>query len=889
MSSGKQLSFAFGEVSPSLRYRVDANFYAQGASKILNMTVKASGGVQNRGGFGHCVTPTYQDDLPYKRSKPGIRLFSFTNSSGERFIIELMGKLEGSPSGWDFVGDGPYAPQSPIKVYKVEYEGTARTGQLTLQSISFLVTYSSATLDELFDLERCYIAALGDSFILTVPTEQRYRVFTVKNNIGAGTPFVITTVFDMAVPALVGSPPSTSLGTLNGYGNIPADLRVSYIVTQELNDGSELVWQSENYDGNHPHPERQSYFNFDPEIADGVKQYNIYRSSGPYSHYYLVGRVNPGGNGVTFRDYLSTPDITVQPPLDFYIYPLSGFTRRVAYYKERTILVYSGYRAGYSIKNTKHEEGQVGVSKIGSPIFFGRPNTPNNIDAFTFTLPNNFSTKITNLMVLNRLILFTEKNAISIRGGDNGILLPLQVNPDVIYNTGCAEDVNPVAIGDRGYYVAPDKSCLVMIKISGDDSSQAGKVSVQSEHLFEAKDITQMAGTSGREDILWILKKDGKLISVTVSDDGIVMGFARHDTDGHIEAITTQSIEVPEDDADYFGGGVYRASKKTVFSETLFISVIRNGQRHIERLSIRDNDEEYLTLADSFYSWNLNNIKRQKVTQFNITAADFSAGENLTLTDVGGYSFFDSSYIGKKFDLFFERYNEETEKYYTTSVRLTVTAIAAPLTNILTATCEEDIPEELQNVLAKTGFSDIEKQDKMSWWAEAINQITGLGRMANKAVSVYADGQVISSPNNPLYQDSILTVSAGGVLTLPGYYSSGYVGLPYVAELETLDLETADARTFTDENKLINQVGVGIYKTRGGFVGQTGADVMEDMEQLDMRANEFVDENTKAKSGYVKVTFPSSWEPTGRVLFRQIDPLPMTILSVYPKGVAGGN
>ena len=50
MASGKQLSFAFGEVSPSLRFRVDASFYSQALSKLSNAYVRKSGGVSNRSG-----------------------------------------------------------------------------------------------------------------------------------------------------------------------------------------------------------------------------------------------------------------------------------------------------------------------------------------------------------------------------------------------------------------------------------------------------------------------------------------------------------------------------------------------------------------------------------------------------------------------------------------------------------------------------------------------------------------------------------------------------------------------------------------------------------------------------------------------------------------------
>jgi len=253
---------------------------------------------------------------------------------------------------------------------------------------------------------------------------------------------------------------------------------------------------------------------------------------------------------------------------------------------------------------------------------------------------------------------------------------------------------------------------------------------------------------------------------------------------------------------------------------------------------------------------------------------DYLGGSVLTITisPLGGVEVFDTSWVGRVYDFFYDRLNTDTNIVERLKTRLYIDTFVDDGT--LTAHAEVDLPEELQDVEAQD-LTFEEKALRQIMFLQAFNQVIGLQHLALKDVSVFAEGQVIASPNNPAYD--ILTVDTDGVLDLPGYYNYGYVGLPYTSEFETLDLEASDARTFTDVGKLINAVGVAFHRTSGGFVGQTGQTDTLNMEDM----------QNSNRSGYTKISFPSTWEQTGRVLIKQVDPLPMSILSVYPKGVAG--
>lgn len=862
MSSGKQLSFAFGEVSPSLRYRSDATFYSQGLARLVNNNIRKSGGSSNRAGTIKFITPSNQTSIPTTKTDQGVRLFFFTGSDDIKYIVEVAYQVEASDgSGFRFI---------PVKI--ISSFGTIYT---------IVQPYATdpGGLAIPLDLKSANLISNQDFMILTFNTGMMFTITYYPDEVDPNLKFIGGSNIS-AIPR-VGTP--AALTNLTWVGNTPTNLPVCYLVTQELTDGSENMWQEGCSLNGHPHSQLSSSFDIDARILDGVKQYNVYRSAGTVaagtsnirgSHYALVGRVAPSATAVMFRDYVVSPDITVQPPIQQDLYPILGYVRRVVFYKERAIIVYAKYKYSGSTSYA-FNEGQIGASKLGSSSMFGRPLTPNLIDAFTFTIPSDKISRITNVLAMNRLVVFTEYHTFSMRGGDNGVLTSQDVNPDIIYHEGCTSDVTPVSSGNRGFFINSDKSKLLMIKFERDDSASVIDISTLSDHLFEAKNIRHMVVINAIDNQLWILKTDGKLVSVTISEEGGVLGYSNHETDGFIEDITLFKAD----------NKIYSSDSNTHQSPTLMLSVIREGQRYYESMAVRnDIDVERFLYADSstvfgnaFFQDPLVNTNMIINIQNDGVGGDYLGMSELTLIDMtdiaGPYSGgFTVDWVGRVYDFFYDRLNSETNVIERLKARLYVDSFVDAGT--LTAHCEEDLPEELQDIQAQD-LTIEEKIAKQIMFLQAFNQVTGLEHLAGKNVSVFADGEVVASPNNPKY--STLTVDTNGELTLPTYYNYGYIGLPYTSELETLDLEASDARTFTDSGKLINAVGVGMHRTYGGFIGQSGIEGVVNMEDVAL-----VD-----KSGYLKVAFPSSWEQTGRVLIKQVDPLPMSILSVYPKGVAG--
>lgn len=159
--------------------------------------------------------------------------------------------------------------------------------------------------------------------------------------------------------------------------------------------------------------------------------------------------------------------------------------------------------------------------------------------------------------------------------------------------------------------------------------------------------------------------------------------------------------------------------------------------------------------------------------------------------------------------------------------------------------------------------------------------INGLDHLEGKTVVALADGAVART--GPAAADLVVT---GGAIDLdPGAFPDGasvvHVGLPYVSELETLDLGPGAGKTRV---KSIGEVAVEFEDTAGGWVGQKlptdPAKPTKGLEELRMREVSDGFGPPGLKSGVWKIPTPAEWNVGGRVVVKQIDPLPMTILAV---------
>lgn len=150
-----------------------------------------------------------------------------------------------------------------------------------------------------------------------------------------------------------------------------------------------------------------------------------------------------------------------------------------------------------------------------------------------------------------------------------------------------------------------------------------------------------------------------------------------------------------------------------------------------------------------------------------------------------------------------------------------------------------------------------------------VTSVSGLDHLEGKTVAILGDGSVVPSQ-----------VVTGGSVTLDGSYSTVTAGLPYTADLETLNLELpSQGGTVQGQMKKIAQVTIRVKDARGIAVG-LGQGALQEVKQ---RSSETLGTAMQAFNGDYAVAIPSEWNRDGRLFVRQAYPLPVTILDLIPE------
>ncbi len=155
----------------------------------------------------------------------------------------------------------------------------------------------------------------------------------------------------------------------------------------------------------------------------------------------------------------------------------------------------------------------------------------------------------------------------------------------------------------------------------------------------------------------------------------------------------------------------------------------------------------------------------------------------------------------------------------------------------------------------------------LSYSGVPVSSVSGLDHLEGESVAVLADGNVLTNK----------TVTAGAI-SLGASYSTVIAGLPYTADLESLNLEIAGSPTLQGQMKKISEVTARVKDTRSFKIG------------LSLTASNGLRTVSTVSSGVTQdylTTIPSDWNTDGRLCIRQDLPLPITITALIPKVAMG--
>lgn len=455
-------------------------------------------------------------------------------------------------------------------------------------------------------------------------------------------------------------------------------------------------------------------------------------------------------------------------------------------------------------------------------------------DAITATISSLQVNRIRHMLPMaSGIIILSSGGAWQVSAGQQGgAMTPgnTTVQPQA-YN-GC-NDVAPLIVNQNILYVQDKGSFVRDLSYDFYSNIYTGKdVSMLAPHLFVGREIQEWAWAEEPFKLVWAIRDDGKMLTLTYVRDQEVQAWSRHDTKGLFKSVCTIS----------------EGNENAVY---VVVERLVNGQRlkYVERMASRHFHD--VTLA-----WFLDCALINEFT--------YPSG-TLSFTAIGGDS-----------DIFADSLEEGvTAAFSCSTAAFTASSVGAELRiNEGRFIVQSTTSTTACVALCKNPPVSVADAATGEWsLTEPISSISGLWHLEGQTVTVLAGGNI------PATQ----TVT-NGAIDIPNSASTVIVGIPFTAQLQTLRLEvkTQDG-TIQGKRKQLSGGHIRVQQTRGIKYGP-GFDRLRELKQ---RTNELPGDPTRLTTGDMKTT-PDTWtREEGQICVEQGYPLPATILGIIPSFSVG--
>lgn len=480
---------------------------------------------------------------------------------------------------------------------------------------------------------------------------------------------------------------------------------------------------------------------------------------------------------------------------------------------------------------TKQQPQTLWMTKVGDFKSFGKSTPLVDDDAITRSLVSRQVNEIRHILPLDSLLVLTSGGEWLLSGPDD-VLTPSTMSTKQQGYGGCSH-LPPIVSGISAVYLQDDNATIQDLAYSLQaDGFDGEELSTLANHLFAGREIVDLAYARRPNTVIWMVRDDGALVGLTYMKTQQVVGWHWHDTEGEFESVCA----IREDNED----AVYAIVRRTVNGATA---------RYVERFASRRFDAiEDAYFVDCGLTYDGRNTGATTMTVSGGSTWDYRY-ETFTVT--ASTSYFNGGMAGAVLQL---PYGDDGAV-----LRLAIESVTSGTACVCRA--NRDVPEALRGVATTD-------------WRLARATFTGLSHLEGKTVSILADGSVHPQ-----------LVVSGGAITLQTAAAVVHAGLPYVSDLQTLDLSSVqDALRARVKN--VPSVTVLANSSRGLLAG-TGFDA-DKLFEVKQRDAENYDQPIQLRTGLFDVSLTGKWETTGSVCIRQEDPLPLSVLSIMPDIVVGG-
>jgi len=466
--------------------------------------------------------------------------------------------------------------------------------------------------------------------------------------------------------------------------------------------------------------------------------------------------------------------------------------------------------------NSNNDPQKIWTTKSGD--YDDMTTGSNDDDAMTYILGSQQVHAIRWLASGKLILIGTLGGVFSLSSGNNqDPLTPTNVTVKLESAYGAIGKM-PKKIGNLLYYLQRNAKILREIGYSYEiDEYQANEASILSEHIT-GDGIVDMDYQQAPFNMLWLVRSDGEIATMTVQLEQKVKGWARQITEGDFESVAV----IPGDSSD---DEVWFIVKRYIDG-----SYVRYVE-YLKPITFDEQEDAYfvdcgLTLDNPI---TISGATTANPVVITATSHGLSDGDTITIRNIIGMTELNGGVykVANKTDDTFE--------------------------------LQDTDGNDIDGTGYTTYISDGEARKR-------VISISGLDHLEGESVSILGDGAV-----NPEE-----TVSSGEI-TIDNASGEVHAGLQYISTLQTMRIEIGTEQgTAQSKLKKLSKVVIRLFESVGCKIGDENSQDTVMFRSTDDETDEMIPLFTGDKT----IPFRGDWGKDTFVVVKQEDPLPLNILAL---------
>ena len=841
-------NFTAGELSPRLDGRTDLTKYAAGCSNLENLVIYPHGAAARRPGTTHVAEVTDSSKktrlIPFEFSTTQTYILEFSNLK-IRFFKDNGAILEGDKTITGITQANPAVVTSSSHGYSNgdEIKITSVVGMTEVNNKRFLVAGVTTNTFELQDKDSVDINSSGYTAYSSAGTAN--KVYTITS------PYLEAELFDIkfaqSADVMYITHPNHEVEKLSRTGHTSwtlADVDFTNGPFIDVNTTATTLTPASAGVG--------TGVNITASATTGINDDQGWLATdvGRQIHFnggYAV--ITARTNSTVAVATITTAFTNTNAITAWYLGAFSdttGHASCVTFFEQRLVFAatLSNPQTVYFSKSGDYENMDANIG-----------GTVADDDAIIYTIASNQVNAIRFMSATRTLIIGTAGGEFAVSGGgDDSSVTPTNILIKKQTNNGGA-NVDAVAVGNATLFLQRAKRKIRELAYNFDvDGYSSPDLTILAEHVTSGG-ITQMAFQGEPLSILWCVRADGELAALTYQREQEVVAWHRHIFGGRFGAAT-----ITVSDYANIATGTRLLLTKSDGTTVTFTST--TGTAGTDEFKTETNNN---TTADNIYTainahadFTVANPAAAVVT---VTETSPSPTGFLTIKSVDDTTRLTTTDQGKAVC-------ESVAVIPTDDSEYQVWVIVKRTVNGSTRRYVEYLNIFDFDETDNTSFNFLDSA--LSYSGTAATTFTGLDHLEGQTVAILADGA--THPDKP--------VSSGSVV-LDRSATNVKMGLAYHSILKTMRIDAGSQDgTSQGKTKRIYEITARLYQSVGVEIGPD----LSNMERIPFRTSANpMDEGIPVFTGDKEVEFRGNYDTDGYILVRQTQPLPFTILSLYPR------